>query len=1075
MTTEAQLLHTLSLLRRHRRRRLLVESAVRIALTALGVVILALAILAIAGPGTGAVISIRLIGWLIIGAAAVRFAVLPLLRRASDERMALYVEERAPELRQTLLAAVHELGRPAEQRASSGLTGLVVQQALGAVRPLAGGSLERPAATRAWKTLAAVAAGAVLVLTFGPASVRDAARVLFVPWSTAAAAAPAFAIQLEPGDATVPLGGAVDVRAHLVAFTAAGAELVFRADSAADWVRLPMVPDSGGGGFASRLYDLTRPTEYYVEAENIRSRVYRLTVSDLPAARRIALELRFPAYTGLPPERIEDGGDVAAIVGTVVTTRIVASKSVRGGALQFDSGPAVELTNAGDSLLSGTFRVNANGFYRVDLVAQDGRSVPGNVQYAVEALPDRAPAVSFSEPGRDIKVTSVEEVALGVRSTDDYGVLKLELRYTVNGGEQRTIVLADGAAPGARELPAAQTLFLEEMALAPGDVIAYHGAARDGAGTWGLSDVYFLEVRPYSRDYRQAEQGGGGGGGGESPDGFVVRQRQIVAATFNSLRDSAATEERRRREDLTALAIAQGRLRGDVGTLIRRIGERGVAAADTTFHQIKASLDSAAAAMQPAEELLGRKLARDALPVEQRALRYLQRAEALYREVQVQLGEQQGGGGGGEQPNAEDLADLFELETDKLRNQYESIRRESERSTERELDETLERLRQLAARQQQENERAQRMAQELQERLGRTPSGGGGGSSAQRELARQAEEEARRLERLSRERNDPQLADAARQLEQSAEAMRRAASGQTAQGSAALEDVRRATQQLEAGRAQRLSDEIKALENRARDMRERQDAIAADVAGLQGATPEERDEQLNRLGDRKDALAADVERLEADADRLSRGARRDQPGAAGALSEAAEEIRVSRLRDKVVFSKNVMRGGSTEYAGAFEGQISEDLERVAEQLKEAAGALTGEPAGQRRSRALEDTRELVRGLESMRNRIAERSGPDSGQGQGQGQGLPAPSASNRASPVSRANPARRKASRKVRESNRKVAAGRRADRGPMANRAGSTRRMRGNSGASSGCVARPPSSCDATSRPRASIWPSSTA
>ena len=987
MTTEAQLLQALGQLRRHRERRLLLESVVRVALAALGVVVLTLVILAIAGPGTATVTIARVIGYLVIAGAMLHFAVLPLVRRASDERMALYVEERAPELRQTLLAAVYELGRPSAERASPALTGLVVQQALGKVRPLAGGSLERSAAQRAWKRLAAVVVVAAIALSFGPPSVRDAARVLFMPWSTAAAAERTFAIQLEPGDATVPLGGAVDVRAQLVAFTAGGAELVFRADSAADWVRLPMVPDSGGAGFTSRLYDLARPTEYYVEAENVRSRVYRLTISDLPAARRIALELRFPAYTGLPPERIEDGGDVAAVVGTQVTARIVASKRTRGGTLQFDGGQVVELAARGDSTLSGSFKVGANDFYRVDLVAEDGRRVPGTVQYVVEALPDRPPAVSFSEPGRDIKVTSVEEVGLGVRSTDDFGVLKLELRYSVNGGDQRTVVLADGAAPGARELPAAQTLFLEEMSLTPGDVISYHAAARDAAGSWGLSDVYFLEVRPYSRDYRQAEQGGGGGGGGESPDGFVVRQRQIVAATFNSLRDSAATEERRRREDLTTLAIAQGRLRGDVGTLIRRLGERGVAAVDTTFHQIKASLDSAAEAMQPAEEMLGRRLAREALPPAQRALRYLQRAEALYREVQVQLGEQQGGAGGGEQPNAEDLADLFELETDKLRNQYESIRRESERSSERELDETLERLRQLAARQQQENERAQRMAQELQERMGRAPNNGGGGSgnSAQRDLARQVEEEARRLERLSRERNDPQLAEAARRLEESAEAMRRAASGQTTQGSAALEDLRRATRDLEAGRAQRLSDEIKSLENRAREMQQRQEAIASDVAGLQGATPEERDEQLRRLGERKDALAADVERLEADADRLSRGARRDQPGAAGALAEAAEDIRVSRLRDKVVFSKNVMRGGSTEYAGAFEQQIGEDLERVADRLETAAGALTGEPESQRRTRALDNTRELVRGLESIRDRIAERTGGDSGQGQATGQ------------------------------------------------------------------------------------------
>jgi hypothetical protein len=309
MTTETRLVEALALLRRHRQRRLLLESGVRVTVAALAAVILALIVLTIAGSGSAAVVSVRFIGYLLIGAVAVRFALLPLLRRASDERMALYVEERAPELRQTLLAAVDELRQPRAQPASASLQGLVLERALGAVGPLAaGGVLERPAARRATRTLAAVTSFSAIALVLGPAALRDAARLLFVPWSTAAAASPVFAIDLEPGDATVPRGGAVDVRASLLAFTAAGAELVFRVDSAAEWTRLSMVPDSGGGAFTSRLYDLTRATEYYVEAENVRSRVYRLDVSDLPAARRIALELRFPAYTGLPPERIEDGG-----------------------------------------------------------------------------------------------------------------------------------------------------------------------------------------------------------------------------------------------------------------------------------------------------------------------------------------------------------------------------------------------------------------------------------------------------------------------------------------------------------------------------------------------------------------------------------------------------------------------------------------------------------------------------------------------------------------------------------------------------------------------------------------------
>jgi hypothetical protein len=75
----------------------------------------------------------------------------------------------------------------------------------------------------------------------------------------------------------------------------------------------------------------------------------------------------------------------------------------------------------------------------------------------------------------------------------------------------------------------------------------------------------------------------------------------------------------------------------------------------------------------------------DALPPEQRALQHLQRADAIFRDVQVSF--QSGGGGGGQAASAEDLADLFELELDKLRNQYETVERGAQQSTDNEVDE----------------------------------------------------------------------------------------------------------------------------------------------------------------------------------------------------------------------------------------------------------------------------------------------------------------------------------------------------------------------------------------------------
>src|SRR5690606_23197920 len=142
----------------------------------------------------------------------------------------------------------------------------------------------------------------------------------------------------------------------------------------------------------------------------------------------------------------------------------------------------------------------------------------------------------------------------------------------------------------------------------------------------------------------------------------------------------------------------------------------------------------------------------------------LQRAEALFREVQVAFEQQRGGGGGGGgAPNAEDLADLFELERDKLQNQYETVQRgeQQQAQNQNEVDAALERLRELARRQEQENERLRQQAAMRQNQ-----QGGGGGAQSQRQLAEETEEAARQLERLSRETQQPQLEEVARRMQE---------------------------------------------------------------------------------------------------------------------------------------------------------------------------------------------------------------------------------------------------------------------------------------------------------------------
>src|SRR5690606_37942540 len=382
-----------------------------------------------------------------------------------------------------------------------------------------------------------------------------------------------------------------------------------------------------------------------------------------------------------------------------------------------DGEPAGDLQVQEDGTLTGSFTVERRGLYSIELARDNGALVPASPEYTIDLLTDQEPSLRFTRPGRDMPASPIEEIYLEMVAFDDYGVRDVRLVYSVNGGPEDTVAVFGTSGPPLREVSAGHTLYLEEWQLEPGDLVSYYGLVRDnGNGALVASDMFFLNVRPFERAYREAEQQGGGGGGGEMPgmeqNAMSEMQRQIISATFNLVRQRDTYTPDVFSEHVVSVALAQERLREQVLTLLERMQNRRLIEVDPGFRDVSQILPQAAEAMVKAHGALSEQELRDAIPSEQEALRYLQQAEETY-ERYVTTSRQQGGGGGGggQSAAAEDLADLFELELDKLQNQYETVRRGQQQQIDAQVDELSQQLERLARRQEQEAERQRRRAQ----------------------------------------------------------------------------------------------------------------------------------------------------------------------------------------------------------------------------------------------------------------------------------------------------------------------------------------------------------------------------
>ena len=839
------------------------------------------------------------------------------------------------------------------------------------------------------------ALGSVAVLLWlilaGPGYLGYGAALL---WAGNTHSSPLYDLRVTPGDVTVRRNADQLIVAQPRGIQANSATIYARYESASKWNELAMQPQPGTSGFLFTFAGLPEGLEYYVEAGPLRSRHFHLRVMDVPVVKQIRVTYHFPAWTGMPPATEEHGGDLHAIEGTEASLEIVTDRPLQDGMLVLDDNNQVQLAGSGNSY-SVTLQLTKDGAYHV-ATADRGEPVRVSEDFFIEATKAEPPAVTISRPGGDYRASPIEEVTVAANAQDAFGLREFALHYSVNGGADQTVNLLH--AQGEKTADGSTVIRLEDFKAVPGDIVSVYATAKD-AHAESRTDMFFIQAEPFEREYSQSQQAGGGGGGGNAPDEISQRQKEIIGATWKQLGDKTASVESAA-QNAKFLSGVQSKLRDQAVSLANRLQLRGLVGENDEFVAFQKNMNAAAEAMSPASGSLRDEKWKDALPHEQKALEYLLRAEATFRQIQVAFGSAAGANGGAAGSAGRDLASLFDLELDTQKNQYETAQTaQSATQQSQDIDEALRKLDELARREEQlaqndtnspqqrwQQEMLRREAEELQrqiEQLTRNSQSNSDSASAQSS----GQPSSNGQSSGNRSASDPRVQQALNQLRQANDDMRRATSNAQSQADArrAAQRLRDATnllggtqKQQSAGRLDALAQEANRLANEQHNQTSRIQDLSRGYGAGSNANPSHDTPQS--LADDRQKLSDDLEHLETQMRDAVRDLSSTDHAAASKLRDALRQMDQSDLDSRVQRSADLLRRGLNPDRNGSEGQINSDLQQLGQQAREAERALGNgsQPGGSQN--ALDQVQELRDRLEALGRNPNGQNSPGARQG-----------------------------------------------------------------------------------------------
>lgn len=888
----------------------------------------------------------------------------------TDRDIARLIEQKHPSLDSLLLTAIeHE---PDAEAPTGFLHERLIDHALAR------------AATQNWPiTVAnrpytrALAAAWVAVLAF---LVTDVALRLNTPKSKASAVAQKskstskateFKATLTPGDSEVERGSRLIIEARFEGPVPADATLVVSEIDGKERDRQPMRLTVDGQVFGGLISKVDRDSKYHVEFAGQVSQQHTLTVFDYPALVRSDVIVTPPEYTKLPAKETKNTQKVTALEGSKIAWKIKVNKPlIASGSKQADPfGPhltaaelfgedqtVVPLTSsaADPTVLEGTMMAEKTQKYRLHLVDEAERGNKNPPWFTVTVQSNQLAKIEVVFPKRDIQVSSIQELPVEAKVSDDLSVLKSGAVFSINGNTKE-ILFNHSPTAALKKQDVKAELALEKENTQPRQLVSYYFWAEDtgpkGEVRRSMSDMFFADIRHFEDIFRESEAPPPEPGKPQEKaqtDKLVELQKQVVNATWRIIRDTNAGRV------MEAAAPDVSVVHQSQGIALEQTKEAMEEAEDAEIKQALTeawkSMKDALSPLNQAAEDKKRSPLNQALAYEQSALEWLHRAQSREHQVMRQNSPPMAMSGSESQKQNQ----LMDLEMKQQDKRYEEEKAASEEQTAEQQEnlQVLNRLKELARRQ----EALAEKMKELQNQLAKAKT-----EEEKQELENQLKRLQAEQENLLRDLDDlkdrmekpdnaQQMAEAKEQLEKTREQVMEAAEQLKQQKLAdAANSATRAQRELEKMQedfrqktSKKFAEEMKQLRQQAHQAAEAQKKISDSLEKQKpgGSELEQRMQgqaQARQVAEQQE----NVEKLLNNMRQLSEQSEQSEPLLHKNLYDAVRKAQTAGLEENLKETQDQLRYGSQAEAKDAERKAANAVEELQKGVEKAAESVLG--------------------------------------------------------------------------------------------------------------------------------------